>query len=74
MINLVDPEFTFYGSMGLMLSIGGCLLTYLCYGMLLIGQKFATLKSNFKYVIAITISSYVIRLALELCINFIYVP
>lgn len=47
-----------------MLSVALCLVTYAAYGALMIGQKFATLKSNFNVVIGITIVMYTLRLVI----------
>ncbi len=47
------------------------LVTYLLYGFYMFTQKYATRKTNMKYLAALSISSFLIRIVVELCYNVI---
>ena len=66
---VVDPQFSCQAGIGLMLSVILSILTLISFGILMIGQKFATLKSNFSYVMGITVVSYFARIITEVCFN-----
>ena len=57
--------------MGLGISLIETIVTYLVFGIFMAAQKFATLSSNFRYLVGLVGLSFVVRIFTELSINII---
>jgi len=68
---LVDSNGTIQGSPGLLFIVLGNLATYCIFGGYLLAQKFATMKSNFRFYVALSVGSFMIRIIGEIVCNVV---
>lgn len=68
----MDPAFRFKGSLGLLISSVLNLITYFIFGGFMVGRKFATLRTNVRFLGALSVCSFLLRILAEILFNTLW--